>query len=347
MKMLFISLLFLLSSIVLSRTSSLISYAQATGRITVKVVDTTDGRNFPLSAASVQIVGTKLGALTKPDGSGQFPSVKEGVYTLVAKYVGFKADTVTGITVTSNNTTVVTFLFGIRIENILIKWGEKSPLENKIDSLKTLGIVIVSPGIVSQDQISVQQRKENSSIANEKWRIRNEEPSVRITPSKLHYLSEVVSEDSGTDSILAATGRIKVQLFDSRTKSPLIGAVIQNAEQHSIGAVSRDSGIAVINHLKPGIYSLLVKPSSYLSHQLASDTIKDIKVLAGQTVFLSFTFKDYIPIRRSEPPHHIGKVKEGTHPVKASDLEECSKQTIEGIKEAPCPIKDPDLEKKE
>jgi iron complex outermembrane receptor protein len=90
-----------LSRLFLRRTSvmlaaSLIStlplLAQATGRITGKVTSSDGGA--PILGATVQLVGTPFGTLTKADGSYAI-SLRPGPYTLRIRQIGFTSSTQT------------------------------------------------------------------------------------------------------------------------------------------------------------------------------------------------------------------------------------------------------------
>ncbi len=59
----------------------------ATGRISGKVTDATTGE--PLPGATVQLVGTSIGAATDLKGNYVIPDVRPGSYTLKASYVGY------------------------------------------------------------------------------------------------------------------------------------------------------------------------------------------------------------------------------------------------------------------
>ncbi|MCU0445105.1 MAG: TonB-dependent receptor [Microscillaceae bacterium] len=77
--------------------------AFAQGSVKGKVMDNSGA---PLTGASVALKGTALGALVDPDGNYEITRVRDGEYTIVASFVGYKSQeqkiTVSGGTVTGN-----------------------------------------------------------------------------------------------------------------------------------------------------------------------------------------------------------------------------------------------------
>lgn len=75
------------------------------GRITGRVVNTETGR--PIERAEVAVAGTMHRALTDLDGRFFLQNVPPGVHTVDVRQIGFTAKTVTNVTVTADETTVL------------------------------------------------------------------------------------------------------------------------------------------------------------------------------------------------------------------------------------------------
>lgn len=69
--------------------------AQATGRITGRVIDGTTGRG--LSNAGIQVVGTTLGTQSQIDGLFNISGIPSGTVSLHVRLLGYQPKTVTGI----------------------------------------------------------------------------------------------------------------------------------------------------------------------------------------------------------------------------------------------------------
>lgn len=74
----------------------------SSGGITGVVIDRSSG--LPLSEAGVQIVGTRLGAITGEDGRYTIVGIPAGTVTIHVRRIGFQAKTVTGIALFSGQT---------------------------------------------------------------------------------------------------------------------------------------------------------------------------------------------------------------------------------------------------
>jgi TonB-linked SusC/RagA family outer membrane protein len=76
--------------------------AQGTGRITGTVSDSTSGR--PIGTVQVSVVGTRLGAATDENGRYTINGVPAGTYSVETRRLGYRPETVTGVTVTDGGT---------------------------------------------------------------------------------------------------------------------------------------------------------------------------------------------------------------------------------------------------
>jgi outer membrane receptor protein involved in Fe transport len=92
--------------------STLFAQGQPTtaGRITGRVVNSETGR--PVERAQVQLVDVALQALTDLDGRFFLQNVPPGVHTVEVRQIGFTAKTVTNVTVTAGETTVLDVTLG-------------------------------------------------------------------------------------------------------------------------------------------------------------------------------------------------------------------------------------------
>ncbi len=81
------------------------AWAGTTGKIAGKVVDARTGE--PLVGATVEIVDTKLGAITDPNGSYFIIEIPPGTYEVKASYVGYRAVIEKGVQVYIDRTTPV------------------------------------------------------------------------------------------------------------------------------------------------------------------------------------------------------------------------------------------------
>src|SRR3990172_9997203 len=82
-----------------------ILWSGTTGKITGVVID--EGNKQALPGATVQVVGTKLGAITRPDGSYVILNIPPGSYDLKFSFVGYQEVLVTGIKVSADLTTTM------------------------------------------------------------------------------------------------------------------------------------------------------------------------------------------------------------------------------------------------
>ncbi len=95
----------LLAAVTISVLGAPVLSAQGTtGRISGRVVETSS--QGPLANVSVTVVGTTLGAYTRPDGNYVLPAVPPGSYTLRVARIGYAAKEVTATVVADQTTTV-------------------------------------------------------------------------------------------------------------------------------------------------------------------------------------------------------------------------------------------------
>jgi len=93
-----------LSLVILSFVVQIL-WSGTTGKITGVVID--EGNKQALPGATVQVVGTKLGAITRPDGSYVILNIPPGSYDLKFSFVGYQEVLVTGIKVSADLTTTM------------------------------------------------------------------------------------------------------------------------------------------------------------------------------------------------------------------------------------------------
>lgn len=134
---------------------SLLAQAQVTtaGRITGRVVNGETGR--PVERAQIAVAGTGIEAMTDLDGRFFLPNVPPGVHTIEARQIGFTAKTVTNVTVTAGETTVLDVSLGsavFAVEAITVSAEvEQGSVSNALEEQRTaLNIV----NAISAEQMS-------------------------------------------------------------------------------------------------------------------------------------------------------------------------------------------------
>lgn len=83
------------------------SYSQSTGSIGGSVVDAKD--NSPLIGATVKLAGYNIGAVTDDNGNFIILNVDVGTYTVEASYIGYDTKKMTGVKVSVDQRTKLTF----------------------------------------------------------------------------------------------------------------------------------------------------------------------------------------------------------------------------------------------
>jgi len=108
-------------------------HAGTTGTLSGRVLDA-DGK--PVAAATVLVVGTRLGAYSDAEGKFLILNVAPGTYEVKASRLGFNAVTVTGVVVSADNTTRLDFKMGdtnLKTEEVVII-AERPPVDLKVTS---------------------------------------------------------------------------------------------------------------------------------------------------------------------------------------------------------------------
>jgi Ca-activated chloride channel family protein len=85
---------------------------------------------------------------------------------------------------------------------------------------------------------------------------------------------------ANTSLVVAQTGSIEIHIVDANTKQKLVGATAQVIETRQ-GAIARDSGIAIIKHIKPGAYRLKIGGGYYQALVL-----RNVKIIANRTLVI-------------------------------------------------------------
>jgi outer membrane receptor for ferrienterochelin and colicin len=83
------------------------SLAQGVGHVTGSVVDKETGK--PLPFANVVVLGTRYGAMSLQSGNYTISNLPVGTYNVMATYIGYESNTVTGVQVDKDRTTVINF----------------------------------------------------------------------------------------------------------------------------------------------------------------------------------------------------------------------------------------------
>ncbi len=98
-----------------------------TGVLRATVVDAKTGQ--PLIRATVQILSTRRGAMTKETGIATIINLQPGTYDAVAKYAGYEPQT---------------------IKSVLIKPGDTTEIRFKLATIASDSIIILTPGLVRE-----------------------------------------------------------------------------------------------------------------------------------------------------------------------------------------------------
>src|SRR5579872_2737285 len=95
------------------------AFAQQKGKITGKITDAKTGE--PLFKASIQILETKQGALSKDNGVATIINVAPSEnYTVIAKYAGYQPLTIKNVQVISEQTTSLTFKLSSKTQDTIV-----------------------------------------------------------------------------------------------------------------------------------------------------------------------------------------------------------------------------------
>ena len=153
-----------LLAVLLLSTSA--AYA-ATGRIAGTVTDAADGK--PLFLASVQVVGSSMGAYAKDGGKYAIENVPEGTYTVRASLMGYEATTRENVTVVAGQTAEVSFQLkstvAVTVNEVLIE-AEKPAVDTEktqtartvsTEDVKVRSINTVQEAIATQAGVVLEQ----------------------------------------------------------------------------------------------------------------------------------------------------------------------------------------------
>ena len=118
-------------------------FAQGTGKLTGRVLDGSTGDGLP--GANVIIQGTSLGATTDLDGNYVIIGIPVGNVNLQASFVGYAAETVTGIEINAGYTREINFTLmpGLELDEVVVEY--ERPLLQK----DAVGV----PKIVTSEEI--------------------------------------------------------------------------------------------------------------------------------------------------------------------------------------------------
>ncbi len=83
------------------------SFAQGVGHVTGSVVDLKTGK--PLPFANIVVLGTRYGAMSLQSGNFTISNLPVGTYNIMASYIGYEPNTLIGVQVDKDRTTVVNF----------------------------------------------------------------------------------------------------------------------------------------------------------------------------------------------------------------------------------------------
>jgi outer membrane receptor protein involved in Fe transport len=92
------------------------AFAQNTGQITGTIVDAESGET--IIGASVGITGTTKGSATDLDGIFTIRSLEPGTYSITVSYISYTTQTITGVIVSEDETTVLNIALKTSIENL-------------------------------------------------------------------------------------------------------------------------------------------------------------------------------------------------------------------------------------
>ena len=127
-----------------------------------------DGFGDPLVGATVNIEGTQFGGMTSNRGEFVIPTVSPGEYTIVARMVGRTTSRVEGVTVQSDNTSIVNFeleedAFGSTVISVvqsrshILRDVPATAYQLDLSEMRTMAtsrivdVVAAQPGVVQQD----------------------------------------------------------------------------------------------------------------------------------------------------------------------------------------------------
>jgi outer membrane receptor for ferrienterochelin and colicin len=83
------------------------AFAEGTGHVTGTITDIRTGK--PLPYANIVVLGTGYGAMSLGNGQYTISNLPVGTFNLMADYIGYEPETITGVQVDADRTTVVDF----------------------------------------------------------------------------------------------------------------------------------------------------------------------------------------------------------------------------------------------
>ena len=138
--------------------------AGTTGKIAGRVVDKGTGQGLPF--ATIQAVGTSLGAVADMDGNYFILNVPPGIYSLEGKMMGYSKMTVTNVKVSLDLTTTINFVLStqvIQLGGITVREREKTikPDVTSTQRNVTRDVLVTLPGV---DNFSQALEKNTSAV---------------------------------------------------------------------------------------------------------------------------------------------------------------------------------------
>ncbi|MEP7234734.1 MAG: TonB-dependent receptor [Ignavibacteriota bacterium] len=258
------SCLTVLSIVILSFFSTAIN-AQ-TGKITAKITDAKSGES--LFKASIQIVETKQGALSRDNGVATIINVSPSEnYTVVAKYAGYEAFTIGGVKVKSDQTTNLTFKLSSKHQDTIVIAAEKlvdlskigigaklssSEIQSIAATQSITDVVALTPGLISDGSnggysIHGSRGTQNSERYNgiETTNIVSGGESITQTAVSKFAISEIsvatgglgAEKGNATGGVISSTGRAGASNFELmlryRQDIPAINGTSSNGYKQS------------------------------------------------------------------------------------------------------------------
>ena len=138
--------------------------AGTTGKIAGRVVDKGTGQGLPF--ATIQVVGTSLGAVADMDGNYFIINVPPGIYSLEGKMMGYSKMTATNVKVSLDLTTTIQFVLStqvIQLGGITVREREKMIKPDVTSSQRnvTRDVLVTLPGV---DNFSQALEKNTSAV---------------------------------------------------------------------------------------------------------------------------------------------------------------------------------------
>jgi outer membrane receptor protein involved in Fe transport len=124
-----------------------------TGRVVGRVIDAATGQG--VSDVGIQVVGTRLGTMSKVDGRFTIPSVPAGTVTLQARRIGYQAKTITGIMLGAGGTLEQNITLDASVAQlsaqVVTAAAERGSVNEALDAQRTATRIVSA---VTNEQIS-------------------------------------------------------------------------------------------------------------------------------------------------------------------------------------------------